>query len=67
MKLTSFFKSKIIGLLIVSFVIIPNWLMSQPTGGGPGNGGDPDVPFEGLGFLIAAGIALGIKKLKNRK
>lgn len=35
----------------------------------PDNGGDPDAPIDGgIGFLIAAGIGLGIKKkLKKQK
>ena len=55
--------------LLCVLLSMPILLMAQPTGGGPGGGGPPsgEVPFEGLGFLIAAGIALGIKKIKSRK
>ena len=36
---------------------------SQP--GDPG--GDPDVPLTGIGYLIAVGVFLGIRKLLNYK
>ena len=56
---------KLIGVLLVLIVIsIP--LIAQPTGGGPGNGGDPDVPIDGaIGLLIAGGAYLGIRKLQG--
>ena len=56
---------KLIGVLFILFVIsLP--LIAQPTGGGPGNGGDPDVPIDGaIGLLIAAGAYLGIRKLRG--
>ena len=37
-------------------------LLAQPTGGGPGGGGDPDVPLGGIELLIAAGALFGAKK-----
>jgi hypothetical protein len=35
---------------------------AQPSGGGPGGGGDPDVPLGGIELLIAAGAAFGAKR-----
>ena len=44
-------------------------VIAQPTGGGPGGGGDPDaVPIDGfLGILMAAGALFGYKKLRQNK
>lgn len=63
---------KLIGIVVV-LVISTQLLQAQPAGGGPGGppaGGPPPcwpppcVPVDGgLGFLIAAGVALGGKKL----
>ena len=37
-------------------------MLAQPSGGGPGGGGDPDVPLGGIELLIAAGALFGAKK-----
>lgn len=51
----------------IMFLSIITW--AQPTGGGPGGGGDPDnpVPITGVEILIAAGAALGIRSLIKSK
>jgi hypothetical protein len=42
---------------------------SQPGGGGPGGGEDPDnpIPITGIEWLIAAGAGLGARKLYKMK
>lgn len=53
--------------LIVVCCLISNLVMAQP-GGDPGGGGNPTVPITGIEILIAAGGALGIRKLiQSRK
>ena len=60
----SFFRLLLAFTLVVVFVGV---VFSQPTGGGPGGGGDPDVPIDGfIGLLAAAGALLGIKKLRQK-
>ena len=60
---------KKLSLAIFFLVLISSGVFSQPTGGGPGGGGDPDVPLGGIELLIAAGAAFGAKKWfdKNKK
>ena len=53
-------------LAIVFFVLMSAAAFAQPTGGGPGGGGDPDVPFGGIEILIAAGALFGAKKWLDR-
>lgn len=51
---------------MIVFCFIPALLHAQPAG----PGGDPDatVPIDGgLSFLAAAGVAYGVKKIKERK
>ncbi len=49
-------------ILLIPFCLLPSLLWAQ---GGPG--GDPDaVPVDGgLSFLAAAGVAYGVKKIKE--
>lgn len=66
-------------LLAVAMIATNIMLWAQPPGGPPPGGGgstgttppcwDPEcVPIDGgLGFLLAAGAFLGIKKLYNKK
>jgi len=49
--------------LSIIFMICYINAFSQP--GDPG--GDPDVPITGIGYLIAAGVFLGIRKFLNYK
>lgn len=51
--------------LVALFIFLSSTLIAQPTGGGPGGGGNPDnpVPIGGIELLIAAGAILGIKKV----
>jgi len=56
--------------LAILFIVLSAFsLKAQPSGGGPGGGGDPDVPLGGIELLIAAGAAFGAKKWfdKTRK
>ncbi len=39
---------------------------AQPTGGGPGGGGDPDVPIGGIELLLIAGGALGVRRFLKK-
>ena len=48
--------------LAIIFLVISFSSYAQPTGGGPGGGGDPDVPLGGIELLIAAGALFGAKK-----
>ncbi len=59
-------KRLIFQILLLGFAII-NTTNAQP--GDPGGGGDPDVPIQGIGLLIALGLAFGIRKIykSNRK
>ena len=66
-------------LITLSFVLMMNVMaFAQPPGGPPpgggGTGGDPPcwdpecVPIDGgIGFLIAAGAVLGVKKIRDYK
>ena len=45
--------------VIVGFVLLPLSSIAQPNN--PDE--DPDVPIAGIGYLLAAGAALGIKKI----
>lgn len=56
-------------LAILFLVVNVYCAYAQPTGGGPGGGGDPDVPLGGIELLIAAGAAFGAKRWfdKNKK
>ena len=44
-------------------------VLATAQSNGPGlPGDDPDVPIDGgVGFLIAAGIAFGVKKIRETK
>ncbi len=58
-------KLKLICLTLIA-LSFPFVVLSQPSGGGPGE--PPDVPITGIEILIAAGGALGIRKLiQSRK
>ena len=52
--------------LALLFIIFSVSSYAQPTGGGPGGGGNPDVPLGGIELLIAAGALLGAKKAFGR-
>jgi len=68
-------KKYIISLIIIAIAIfVPALMFGQPFDppGGTGGGGpitDPaGVPIDGgLGFLIAAGVAYGGKKLRDKR
>ena len=48
--------------------ITPPLKRTDPIHSFPDNPDDPDVPIDGgVGFLIAAGLGFGLKKLKNRR
>lgn len=49
-------------LALLIFFVASVSAYAQPTGGGPGGGGNPDVPLGGIELLIAAGAAFGAKK-----
>ena len=49
-------------LLLIVVSILPFFAMAQDPGGGP------DVPIDGgLGLLLAAGVAYGVKKYRDGK
>lgn len=54
-------------LLVTGLFFTSANTFSQPGGGGPGGGGDPDVPIGSVEILLLGGMALGIKKLTNKK
>lgn len=54
-------------LLILTFTLLSVNSLAQPSGGGPGDGGDPDVPIGGVEILLLAGAALGIKRIIKKK
>lgn len=55
-------RSSIVGFIVLGLLILTPFLsFGQPAGGGPA--GEPAVPITGIEFLIAAGGALGIRKL----
>ncbi len=68
-------KSVLRTLAILFFVLSVAFVWAQPSGGGPGGGNGPcpappcnGVPIDGgIGILAAAGIAFGIKKLRENK
>lgn len=50
-------------LLMIGFLVLPSVLFAQPD---MGEDDVPDVPIDGgLIFLLAAGAAYGIKKVKD--
>lgn len=52
--------------LVIVFSLVSLVVMAQPSD--PGGGGNPTVPITGIEILIAAGGALGIRKLiQSRK
>ena len=57
---------KVFKLAIVFMLVISVAALAQPTGGGPGGGGDPNVPLGGIEILIAAGALFGAKKWLDR-
>jgi hypothetical protein len=57
---------KIFKLAIVFIIILSVAAIAQPTGGGPGGGGDPNVPLGGIEILITAGALFGAKKWLDR-
>ncbi len=63
-----------LALLLFIFLLLPGLIHAQgpsdPAGGGPDPGCDPDVicPIDsGLITLIAVGVAYGIKKIRDQK
>ncbi|GAA0193223.1 hypothetical protein GCM10009122_56220 [Fulvivirga kasyanovii] len=64
-------KLKLLIILVGALLLLPLTMKGQPTGGGPGGGGDPDVPISGIEILLLSGGALGAGRLlslsrKNR-
>lgn len=57
---------RVFKLAIVFLVLVSAAALAQPTGGGPGGGGDPNVPLGGIEILIAAGALFGAKKWLDR-
>ncbi len=51
-------------MAIVFFCILSVSLFAQP--GDPGGGQEPDIPIQGLAWLLIAGAALGIKKIWDK-
>lgn len=60
-------KIKVLLPLSIFFLFTINVAVSQPDGGGPGSGDDPDVPITGVEILIVVGGLLGFRKLANIK
>lgn len=58
------FYNLFIGLIFFALVINVDSVMAQPDpGGGPTCWPPPCIPIDGgIGFLIAAGVAYGVKK-----
>jgi len=52
---------KLFIILGILFLSVASY--AQPGGGGDPGGGEP-VPFSGIEYLLLAGAALGIRKLK---
>lgn len=57
-------------ILVIALILVAQSLLAQPGGGPPTGGGNPTcwpppcIPIDGgLGFLLAAGLAFGGKKL----
>ncbi len=52
-------------LFFVVFCLVPSLVHAQPD---PGSDPDAVVPIDGgLSFLAAAGVAYGVKKIKDRR
>ena len=60
------FYSKVL-LLFVTLLLFCSDIFAQGPGGDPGD--DPDlIPVDGgLGFLLAAGVGYGVKKVRERR
>lgn len=59
--------NKIIKTLALSIILAAPMLMHAQPPGNPGGGGTGGAPIDGgIGFLVAGGIALGVKKYKNK-
>lgn len=58
---------KMLIIMVIVFICLPSLVQAQPFPNCP----DPNVPCPidgGLGFLIAAGVGYGVKKVRdNRK
>ncbi len=65
-KLSSLFGGKgAVTLLMIIMCFIPSLLFAQ---GDPGGDPDATVPIDGgLSFLAAAGVAYGVKKIKEHR
>jgi len=50
---------------LILLALISTSVLGQPGGGGPG--GDPDVPIQGLIYLLFAGLVFGIKKIIDKR
>lgn len=54
----------VIAFIVAFCVLFPGTVQSQPSPPGDPNGGNkPGVPISGVEWLLAAGAALGVKKL----
>ncbi len=53
----------LVSVLVLSFCMLPNFATAL---GDPGD--DPDIPIDGgVGILVAAGVAYGIKKVRDQR
>lgn len=72
MKTRFLLLAQLAGLVVC--LLIADVALAQPGGGGPepgpgnGGGGATDVPLDGgVSLLVAAGVGLGIKRLRRRQ
>jgi hypothetical protein len=58
-----------ISSIIFTAVLSIQVAYAQPTGGGPGGGGPPNVPIGGVELIITGGAILGLIRImsKNQK
>ena len=54
------------GMFILSLCILPQ--LASAIGNPDDPGGDPDAPIDGgVGILVAAGVAYGVKKIRDER
>ena len=53
-------------LLVISFAVLP--FIASAQIGPPDPDGDPDAPIDGgVGILVAAGVAYGVKRFRDER